>query len=62
MKIHVLRDHPTPEQISEMLEELRTYIKLEVDVRREIVAGGGEWHADCEKVLIEGGSHQEDKW
>ncbi len=42
MKIHVLRDHPAPEQISEMLEELRTYIKLEVDVRREIVAGGGE--------------------
>jgi hypothetical protein len=42
MKIHILREHPTPQQIAEMLEELQTYIKLAVDVERGIVAGGGE--------------------
>ncbi len=41
MKIHLLRDHPTPEQIAEMMEELDSYIKLAVDVKRELVAGGG---------------------
>ncbi|MCX7840527.1 MAG: DUF5674 family protein [Anaerolineae bacterium] len=62
MKIHLLRERATPEQIAEMLEELGTYIKLAVDVERGIVAGGGEWHADCEQVLLENGSRQEDIW
>ncbi len=45
-----------------MLEELKTLIKLAIDVKRGVIAGGGEWHADCEKVLIENGSQQEDIW
>lgn len=62
MKIHILREHPTEEQLAEMLEELETYIKLAVDVERGVVAGGGEWHADCEQVLLDDGSHQENIW
>jgi hypothetical protein len=45
-----------------MLEELETYIKLAVDVERNILAGGGEYHADCEEVLLEDGSRQENIW
>lgn len=45
-----------------MLEELGDYIKLAVDVRRRIIAGGGGMHADCEDVLIEDGSQQADIW
>jgi hypothetical protein len=45
-----------------MLEELESYIKLAVDVEREILAGGGEYHADCEEVLLEDGSQQADIW
>jgi hypothetical protein len=45
-----------------MLEELETYIKLAVDVERDILAGGGEYQADCEEVLLEDGSRQEDIW
>ena len=62
MKIHILREHVTPKEIEEMLQELETYIKLAVDVERSIVAGGGEYHADCEEVLLEDGSRQEDIW
>jgi hypothetical protein len=62
MKIHIIRNHATQEQIREMLEELETYIKLAIDVERNILAGGGEYHADCEEVLIEDGSRQEDIW
>jgi len=62
MKIHIVRNHPTPDQVREMQEELVTYIKLAVDVRRNVLAGGGEYHADCEEVLLEDGSRQEDIW
>jgi hypothetical protein len=45
-----------------MAEELGVYIKLAVDIRKGILAGGGALHADCEAVLLEGGSRQEDIW
>lgn len=45
-----------------MLEELETYIKLAVDVERNVLAGGGEYHVDCEEALLEDGSLQEDVW
>ena len=62
MKILIIRNRASQEQIREMLEGLETYIKLAVDVERNIVAGGGEYHADCEEVLLEDGSRQEDIW
>jgi hypothetical protein len=51
-----------PSQIDEMLEEYGTMIKIAVDIRREILAGGGEMHADCERLLLEDGSEQDDIW
>jgi hypothetical protein len=45
-----------------MLEAHGSYIKLAVDVARGIIAGGGEYHADCEEILLEDGSRQEDIW
>jgi hypothetical protein len=62
VKINLLREPATPEQVAEMLEELQTYIKLAVDIKRGIAAGGGEWHADCEQALLSAGSRQEDIW
>ncbi len=62
MKIHILRQRASEKQILEMLEELQTYIKLAVDVERAVIAGGGEYHADCEEVLLEDGSRQENVW
>ncbi|MFB3886963.1 MAG: DUF5674 family protein [Thermodesulfobacteriota bacterium] len=62
MTILIIRDRAYQEQIRDMLAELETYIKLAVDVERNILAGGGEYHADCEEVLLEDGSHQENIW
>jgi hypothetical protein len=45
-----------------MLQGLGTYMKLAVDIERGILAGGGTLHADCEAVLLEDGSRQEDVW
>lgn len=60
--IHIVRERATPEQIAAMMDTLRTYVKLAVDVRRGILAGGGEMHADCESSLLEDGSRQADVW
>ena len=60
--IHLLHSRATKKQIDEMLETLGVYIKLAVDIRRGILAGGGVLHADCEAVLLEEGSQQDDIW
>jgi len=62
LKIYLMRTRATKEQMENMLQTLHTYIKVAVDVQREILAGGGEFHADCETVLLEDGSNQEDLW
>ena len=48
--------------MEEMLETLRVYVKLAIDIRRGVLAGGGTLHADCEAVLLEDSSRQEDIW
>ena len=60
--IHLLRARASKQQMKEMLQALDTYIKLAVDIQRGVLAGGGALHADCEAVLIEDGSRQEDVW
>lgn len=37
-------------------------VKVVVDVRRRVVAVGGELHADAEALLLEQGSRQTDLW
>lgn len=60
--VHLLRAKATPGQLAEMLETLGGYIKLAVDIEKEIAAGGGPLHADCEAVLLDAGSRQADIW
>lgn len=37
-------------------------IKFVVDVEKQIIALGGEMHADAEQILIEDGSEQKNLW
>lgn len=60
--VHIIRKRATKKEIKEMLDTLGYYIKLAVDVKRKILAGGGILHADCEAILLEDGSLQEDIW
>jgi hypothetical protein len=60
--IHILHTKANPEQITEMLKEYETMIKIVVDIRRRILAGGGEMHSDCESILLDDGSQQDDLW
>ncbi len=61
--ILIIREQATCEQIEQMAETyVGLMIKLAVDVEKEIIAGGGELHADCEQALLEDGSQQENVW
>jgi hypothetical protein len=60
--IHLLHSRASRQQLEEMLEALEAYVKLAVDIQRGVAAGGGGLHADCEAVLLEDGSRQEDIW
>ena len=60
--IQLLREPATAQDVKEMLEVHESYIKVAVDIRRGVLAGGGEFHADCESVLVEDGSQREDVW
>jgi len=60
--IHLIRTSATPEQITEMLQAFGDFIKLAVDIEREILSGGGYRHADCENLLLQDGSNQISIW
>lgn len=62
MPVLVITEKVNVSQMQEMMISLGSYIKLAVDVEREILAGGGKLHADCEGALIECSSRQENVW
>jgi hypothetical protein len=62
MPILVITEKADPEKISAMSQEYESMIKIVVDVRKKILAGGGEMHADCETELLDSGSEQSDLW
>lgn len=62
MAILVLEEKISPEQLVLVQEEYPGYVKVVVDIGREILGAGGEWHADAEKVLLDLGSRQADLW
>lgn len=62
MALIIIREQATPAQMRQLLEALGIYIKLAVDIKHCILAGGGELHADCEQLLLANGSEQVNIW
>ena len=60
----LVSDRPIdPAQLRELVDRFfGDMVKLVIDVRRRLVAVGGELHADAEAVLLERGSKQADLW
>lgn len=57
--ILVLDRKITPEEFKAVREVYDDYIKTVIDIERDILAVGGEYHIDCEEVLIRSGSKLE---
>lgn len=60
--ILIIRERVTSEQLGQMLKIWGVFIKIVVDIEREILAGGSEKHYECEQVLLIDGSRQRDLW
>jgi hypothetical protein len=60
--ILIIRESATRQQLEEMLKVWGVYIKIVVDIEREILAGGSEKHYQCEDELLSDGSRQGDLW
>ena len=58
----LIKEKATKKQIEEMAKDLDGFIKVVVDIERNILAGGGEMHTDGEQLLLKDGSNQEDIW
>lgn len=58
----MIRERATKQQIDEMLKTWGVFIKIVVDIEREILAGGAERHYECEQELLKDGSRQRDIW
>jgi hypothetical protein len=63
MNIKIVEDPISLEELRELAREFYvTMIKGVVDIEKEIVAFGGEYHMDANRILLEHGSNQSDIW
>ncbi|MBW4671530.1 MAG: hypothetical protein KME60_29920 [Cyanomargarita calcarea GSE-NOS-MK-12-04C] len=60
--IIIIKERATLKQVEQMMQVLRVYIKVAVDIEKGILAGGAERHSECEGALLEDGSRQLDIW
>jgi len=64
MEIRIIKEKITREQLKEFAREgYGSVLKVVVDIEKEIIALGGEFHSDANLLLIEKeGSNQRDIW
>ena len=63
MDIKIVSDNITVNELKEVAKEFYTLmVKGVVDIEEKIIAFGGEYHMDANKILIENGSKQENIW
>ncbi len=63
MEIKIIKDSISKEELKKIAEnQFGDFVKAVVDVEKEIIAVGGELHADEEAILLEQGSQQENLW
>ena len=62
-QIHIAEQPIQPQLLAQLVTAwFDDMVKLVVDLRQQIVAVGGELHADAEQLLLERGSQQADLW
>ena len=63
MIIKIIKEPISKEELLDIAKnQFGDFVKAVVDVEKEIMAIGGELHADLEALLLEQGSRQENLW
>ena len=63
MLIKIIKDKISKAELAEIAKnQFGDLVKAVVDIEKEIMAIGGELHADAEALLLEQDSRQEDLW
>ena len=63
MTIKIIKESISKEELSDIAKnQFGDFVKAVVDIEKEIMAIGGELHADEEVLLLEQGSRQENLW
>jgi hypothetical protein len=52
----------TTGEIGKLKEQFDVYVKTVIDIGRKICSAGCDRHFESEKILLDGGSRQEDLW
>lgn len=61
--IRIITDHISQSDLKQIAEEyFGDFVKTVVDIKKKIMAIGGELHADEEQLLLEQGSEQKNLW
>ena len=58
----VLNKKANTEEIEEITEHFQGYVKMVVDIEKEILCAGAERHVDEEQELLKQGSKQSNLW
>jgi len=63
MDIVVITDKITQDKVTQLAHDsYGEMVKAVADIEKNILAIGGEYHADAEKILLEQGSIQQNLW
>ena len=63
MEIKIIKDAISKDELKKIAEiRFGDMVKAVVDIKKEIIAIGGDLHADEERILLEEGSEQENLW
>lgn len=63
MEIKIIKEPIAKKDLLEVAKnQFGDFVKAVVDIEKEIIALGGELHADAEALLIESGSQQKNLW
>lgn len=58
----ILKKKATEKQIEKLAKHFQGYIKVVVDIKKGILAGGTDRHYDQEQAILKRGSKQENLW
>src|SRR3989338_2207625 len=58
----IIRRRANGSELNKIAEHFKGYIKVVVDIEREMISAGEDRHVDEEKELLDDGSHQINLW